>query len=272
MTEAPRKPVASSNRLIEFLIPQGEISFFPLAYLQLLAVAEGLTTLRDPFTGLVAHGITLLLLLIHGGLTDNIRDRRILLGLALAPLIRLLSLSLPLAGKPLVEWYFYIGGIVYVAFFIAARLFGFSGYRLGLTLKNWQGQVLIGLSGIGLGFIEYLILKPEPLVPEFYLPALIAPALVLTIFTGLLEELVFRGLIQQVALASYGRFGVNFSALLFAILHIGYGSIPDFIFVYVVALLFGLIVLKTDSLVGVTIAHSLNNVFLLIVFPLSFGN
>jgi hypothetical protein len=271
VTQVPTTAEVGRNRFIDYLLPRGRVAIYPLAYLQALAMAEGLTTLRDPLVGMAAHGIILVALLIHGSRTDNLRDRRILLGLALAPLIRLLSLSLPLAGRPLLQWYFYIGGIVYVATLITARLFGLGGYRLGMTLKKWPAQALIGLMGVGLGFVEYLILKPEPLVPSLNLPALIVPALVLTIFTGLLEELIFRGLIQQVAIASFGRFGVNFSAILFAILHIGYGSLADFIFVYLVALLFGLIVLRTDSIVGVTIAHSLNNVFLLLVFPLFLG-
>ena len=53
----------------------------------------------------------------------------------------------------------------------------------------------------------------------------------------------------------YGRYGITFSAILFAVLHVGYGSVSDVIFVFGVAIVFGLVTHFSGSLLGVSIAN-----------------
>lgn len=256
---------------LDYVIPKQGIWFYPILYLQFLTLAELLTTLVEPVSGLAIHSFTLIAILIHGAVERNQRNRRFLLSLALAPLIRLLSLSLPLAGRPQVDWYLYVGALVFVAAYFSFRITGLTAKRIGINLKNLWVQPFIGLIGIGLGYLEYIILRPEPLIEELTWANLIWPAIILTIFTGLLEEIVFRGIIQEASLASYGKFGITYGAILFAVLHIGYGSFIDVLFVFSVAMLFGILVQKTGSLVGVTIAHALTNIGLLLVFPFLLG-
>lgn len=227
--------------------------------------------MREARFGMILHGITLISLIIHGAYEGNLRKRRFLLSLSLAPLIRLLSLSLPLAGRPLVEWYFFVGALLFVGAYSTARLTGLDRNRLGFNTRFLPAQLVFGISGLGLGLLEYLILRPEPLVKEFSLGAIWLPALILAIFTGLLEELIFRGLIQESSLATYGKFGLTYGAVVFAVLHVGYGSVLDVAFVFGVALLFGIFVLKTGSIFGVTISHSLTNISLFLIYPFVFA-
>jgi membrane protease YdiL (CAAX protease family) len=263
-------PNRSSSILDFFSIPR-ESNLAPLIYLQFITLAEILTTLRVQAhsIGLVMHSIILSILLIHGAMEDNIRYRRIYLTIALAPLMRVLSLTLPLAmaGLALEWWYFWIGLLVYVAMFVAAIITRIPARRVGLRVGKLRIQLLIGLIGIPLGLWEYFILRPTPLTSELDLEAMLLPMLILVIFTGVLEEALFRGLIQQTVIAAYGKFGITFSAILFAVLHIGYGSIADVLFVFGVAILFGLITHRTDSILGVSMAHGLTNIGLLLVFP-----
>ena len=107
---------------------------------------------------------------------------------------------------------------------------------------------------------------------EFSFEAIWLPALILIVFTGVLEEIIFRGIIQQASLATYGRFGIFFVAVLFAILHIGWGSLLDVVFVFGVALVFGIVTQRTGSLLGVTISHSLTNICLFLIFPFLLGS
>jgi membrane protease YdiL (CAAX protease family) len=260
-----------SSFLDYFSIPK-ESNLLPLVYLQLITLAEVLTTLRAHSIGLVLHSIILSVLLIHGALEDNLRYRRIYLTVALAPLMRVLSLSLPLAGFDLVWWYFAIGALVYLGMVFAAIVTKIPASRIGLKLGNLPIQLAVGMIGIPLGLWEYYILKPDPLVTEFSLEAMLWPALDLVIFTGVLEEILFRGLIQQSVIAVYGKFGITFSAILFAVLHVGYGSVADVFFVFGVAMLFGLIAQKSGSILGVSIAHGLTNIGLLLVFPYLTGD
>jgi hypothetical protein len=73
-----------------------------LGYLVVLTVAELLTALIEPRVGLVLHGVVLTILLLHTALTWGPPSHRLLLSLTFVPLIRLLSLSMPLAGFPLI--------------------------------------------------------------------------------------------------------------------------------------------------------------------------
>jgi len=57
-------------------------------------------------------------------------------------------------------------------------------------------------------------------------------------------------------------------AVVFAVLHVGYQSLPDVIFVLNVALFFGLARMVTDSIVGASLAHGLTNVLLFLTMPL----
>jgi len=93
------------------------------------------------------------------------------------------------------------------------------------------------------------------------------PALILLVFTGFLEEYIFRGLMQRAAGAVMARFGLIYVSLLFAVLHIGYRSLADFAFVFCVGLGFSLVAQRTRSIWGVTLAHGLTNITLFLIYP-----
>ena len=63
------------------------------------------------------------------------------------------------------------------------------------------------------------------------------------------------------------RWGLGYVALLFGVLHIGYLSVLDVVFVMAVGLMFGYIVRWGGSILGVTLAHGLTNIMLFIVLP-----
>jgi membrane protease YdiL (CAAX protease family) len=98
------------------------------------------------------------------------------------------------------------------------------------------------------------------------------PALILLVCTGYLEELIFRGILQQIAVGQLGRWvSPLYTSILFAILHAGYRSAADVIFVFLVGLLFAWIAGRSKSLVGVTLAHGLTNITLFLVMPFWLG-
>lgn len=241
----------------------------PLAYLLALALAEALTTLLIQPVGLVLHGLLLLGITAHAALEPDHARQRLLLALTLAPLIRILSLSLPLAGLAQIYWYAIVGAPLFVAAFFAVRASGYSAASIGLrvTRRGLPVQLLIGLTGLLFGFMEYFILRPPALAPALGLQQIIVPAVILTVFTGLLEEVVFRGLMQRAAGDSLGRWGVLYVALVFAVLHFGYKSPADVVFVLAVGLFFGYCVARGGSLLGVTLSHSLTNVVLFLIVP-----
>ena len=238
-----------------------------LAYLILLTIAEGLISLGYPHWGMALHGVCLVSLIVHSSLKNKRRQRSFLLSLSFTPLIRLLSLTLPLAEFPQVYWYAVVGAPLIIAGFFLMRLIGISGDQVGISLKGFKFQLPIALLGILLGWVEYLILRPEPLISEFRLDQFLLPALILLIFTGFLEEFFFRGILQHNSRLYLGKWGIVYISLLFAVFHLGYNSVLDVLFVFAVALVFGYLAQKTGSILGVTLAHGLTNIFLYLVFP-----
>jgi membrane protease YdiL (CAAX protease family) len=238
-----------------------------LAYLVLIALAELVTTFVEPQAGLMLHGGLLVILLVHTALSSGQPYHRLLLGLALAPLIRMLSLALPLLDFPQLYWYLIISVPLFVAAALAARVMGFSRQQIGLTVRKIPLQLLVALTGITFGVAEYHILRPEPLVTDPTWQSMLVSGTILMICTGFAEELIFRGMLQRASVQALGRFGLLYVALLFAVLHTGYRSILDVVFVFGVALLLGWVAEATWSLVGVSLAHGITNIVLFLVMP-----
>lgn len=238
-----------------------------LGYLLTIILAELLTTLTEPRVGLALHSMILTVLVLHAALTWDRPIHTVLITLTFAPLIRLVSLSLPLFPFPLFTWYAIISLPLFVSAALTARLLGLRLDSLGINLRGLGWQLPIALTGFLFGYLEYQILRPQPLAESFTWQHLWMPALILLISTGFFEELVFRGLMQTTATQVFGRFGLPFVALVFAALHIGYKSVLDIAFVLSVGLFFGWAVAKTRSIVGVTLAHGLTNIVLFLVVP-----
>jgi hypothetical protein len=239
-----------------------------IAYLLILTVCEVMTTLVLPTLGMTAYSLLLVALLFHAALTADYPIHRLLMTLTLAPMIRLLSLSLPLAELPQIYWYLVIGLPLFVPAFFTMRFLRLSGGEMGLRLGQPGTQGLIASSGVLLGLCEYVILRPDPLMTEFHLPQFIFYALIMLVCTGFMEEFIFRGLMQQTSIQTLGESGIVYVAVIFAVMHVGYQSLLDVIFVLVVGLFFGWIVRRTGSLSGVTVAHGLTNICLFLIIPL----
>ncbi|NLF03263.1 MAG: CPBP family intramembrane metalloprotease [Anaerolineales bacterium] len=243
------------------------MSYLALVYLVMISAAEVLANLVNPHAGIVLYGFVLVAFLVHSAASWRYPIHRLLLTLAFAPLIRLLSMSLPLARFPLLYWYLITSVPLYAAAVVITRVLKMDRRELGFVWGKPLTQLGIGLTGLAFGVIEYLILRPEPLVESLSLGSVWLPALILVVSTGLAEELIFRAIMQRAAIGALGASGIVYVAGLFAVLHLGYKSLADFVFVFIVALFFGWAMQRTRSIVGITIAHGLTNVLLFLVMP-----
>ena len=244
-------------------------------YLLMITAAELLTSLISPMIGLVSHIVLMVGLLVHAALGRTEEERKLALALVLAPMIRLLSLSLPLINFPQEAWYPMTSVPLLAATWIIVRQHNIRRQELGLRTGHASVssrarislQLMIAGGGLGLGAIEYAILAPEPLVASFSWGAVVLAGLSLAIFTGFNEELIFRGLLQAVCLPVLRRWALVYMSLLFGALHIGYLSVLDVVFVTVVGLVFAYIVRWSGSILGVTLAHGLTNITLFLIMP-----
>jgi membrane protease YdiL (CAAX protease family) len=143
------------------------------------------------------------------------------------------------------------------------------GYR---TTWHWYYVPL----ALGLGFlmslVEFAILGPGALIPDAGFLNLLTLMVVMVVFIGFGEELVFRALLQSRAEPWIGIYGaVLLSAFLFSVMHSGYSSIPYLIFVFAVGLVLAFIYVRTRSLALVAMIHGFLNFFLFSFLPLGWN-
>jgi membrane protease YdiL (CAAX protease family) len=274
-----------------------------LIYLILITLAEITVVYGNLQLGIFFHIIILILLIIHSIYTTkdkmeinelqwiiiknkkkpsnllqtfiNKREKMssMLLSLTLVPLIRILSLVMPLSFFPKIQWFIIIGVAIYLSFIVIIHQLKINLKECGLRFpvkKHIPIEIGIMILGIPFGFAEYFILRPTALITSFSIENIVVAVFILFIATGLLEELIFRGLLQKKSTDIIGIWkGILFITLIFTILHIGNLSILDVILVFCIGGLYAIVVKTTKTIIGVTISHTLVNVFLFIICPLT---
>lgn len=232
-----------------------------------LALAEYLVAFVAPGWGLAIHAGLLLAFMARSVLSVGYAHD-LYLALSMLPLIRVLAIAMPFWLTDQSAHFALVNLPLIVATLLAARYLHYGRRELGLRLGFLPWQLAISLTGPLIGYIERLIIQPPALAPDLSLQAVWWPALSLLLFTGLSEELLFRGVLQTAAVRALGaRWGIVTVAVMFGVLHIGWQSALDVAFVTVVGLFFGWAVYRTRSILGVTLAHGIANIVLLIVLP-----
>ena len=232
-------------------------------YLVLIACAEA-STVYNTTSGVAFHIAIFFALLTHSVLARKSIFSGLLLALAIAPLIRILSLSMPLTHFAYIMWFLLISIPIFIAIFTCMMLQGLSLKDVGITFpkaKDIPIELGIVLLAPPMGILEYRILTPEPLLYELTPTSLIAPVFIMVIYTGFVEELAFRGLMQYHAVKMMGWWGILFIPAIFAIMHIGNLVYWDMLFAFAIGGIYALIVKKTGSIYGVSLSHGLVNVF-----------
>jgi membrane protease YdiL (CAAX protease family) len=80
--------------------------------------------------------------------------------------------------------------------------------------------------------------------------------------------LLFRGILQTNVTKMFGTvFALLYTSLVFTTMHIGWIYFSDLVFVFSVAMFYGYCLIKTKSIVGITVAHGISNSMLFLVMP-----
>src|SRR6185312_5018559 len=255
-----------------WLLSQMDIAHSAVIYLAAIALAELITTIVNPTLGVICHIAIFVNLLVQAGINRCWWERGFFLSLTIAPLIRIVSLGMPLGTFP-EEWWYLLSAIpLYATCYVVIKSIPLTRRQVGIQLpddRDWPLTILVAVSGIPLGVIEYFILRPAPIVSSFAIGSVALASAILLFGTGVIEELIFRGILQATSSEIFAPWwSIVYVSVLFGVLHTGHMSVVDVIFVIGVALYFGAIVRKTRTLVGVSIAHGLTNIFLFVVLPL----
>jgi membrane protease YdiL (CAAX protease family) len=231
-----------------------------IAYTSAVGITEFVLFYVSVPGGVALYFAILIALLFQGTFERNDAKRDLWLALGLVPLIRIVSTVTSAIEFTAIIRYILIGMPVFAGIYIMARHLKYRFDDIGLNNRHLFWQILTAITGIGLGMIDYLILRPKPLV-EGSVVQFIIPGLVLLIFSGFMEELAFRGLLQRAA-GALGSWGWAIIAPIYALLQIGHGSLFNIIFTLGVALFFGFVVMRTKSILGVSVAHGILNIML----------
>ncbi len=251
-----------------------------LLYLVAIAATEAITALVDPFAGAIIAAALIFLLLAHyallaeppsakyGNPDDVFWSSDILPILALVPLTRLLSLTIPVGTWPEAYRDALIGFPVLLATGATIRILDLRWLKAALFSRtDWLWQCLVAATGVPLGVLAFLAFQPKPSITRFDWGHVVVGALLALVLTGFIEEIIFRGLLQRVLNQLFGVAGLWWSSVLFGALYLGSQSPSYILFITLLGLFFGLLVQRTGVIWGPMLAHGFLAAGMFVVWP-----
>lgn len=189
--------------------------------------------------------------------------------LILLPVLRLVNLSMPAFYEETLYSFVFIYGLLSIPVTIALTHQGFTLEQLGVTFKRIVFYIPLSIiMGLLLAVGEYLIIETNYLIPDLSIPNLLTLTFLMVFLVGLIEELIFRSVLQnrlEMLLGSRG--GLIITSVLFGLMHSGYGNIGEVFYAVFVGFIIGYMFYKTRSLPLVTMIHGFINVFLFGIIP-----
>ena len=247
---------------------------FVIAAVVAIIGAEALIAFVDPLIGVALDAVIIAALAGHryvfapaGTQAPASSISLACIALALLPIERLLSFTLPAKKVVEIAWYELVGAPILAVLLILCRVDPDLG-RLARNRGRLLVQGAIALTGVPLGLAGYLLTRQAPLESGSRGLNYVLGPLILIVFTGVTEELLFRGAISVALERIGGRWmALAGSTLLFAAFHLDGGHLVYVPFAAAYGLAFWLAVRGTRSLTGVALAHGLLNVGMIIVWP-----
>lgn len=242
-------------------------------YSGIIVAAEFVGVFVTAIAGAIIDAALIPILLAHFVRREEAQDRRLLPVLAVLALLRTLSIAAVVPRLPEYLWYALIGLPLLVGIFLAVRLIDQPLDRLALRIRRPLLDVALALTGIQFGLLGYLFLEPPALVVRPDVATLIAELAILAVFGAFVEELLFRGLLQTVAIEAFGfqRAGVAYAAAMSACLYLGSGSILFTLEMGLLGAIYGAALLRGASLWGLAIGHAILLWSMAIVWPAILG-
>lgn len=190
--------------------------------------------------------------------------------LMLLPLLRLVNISMPIFFEMTLYLYIFIYAPLIIPVYIIAVNQGFTFEQLGFTFNYWKLIIPVSvIVGFAIAQGEYYIIHAGNLIPDLSFWNVLKLSIVMIMFIGLIEELVFRSILQTRLEESMGMFsGLVVTSILFGVLHSGYGTFYEIMFTSLAGLMMGYMFQKTRSLPLITVTHGSVNIFLFGLIPL----
>ena len=231
-----------------------------------LTLAEALVASGLIVAGLVLHSVVFVSLVNAYALSRQRGHRRdVFLALSLVPLLRLASVTLALPEVDKAYRLAVVGPPLLLAICLQAWVMGLE--TLDVVIRP-RDDLAVGLLGLPLGLVGYLILRPAPLLSHPSVPSLVVVSLLLLVFTGVVEEAIFRWLILRTLAGVFFPAAPVVASIIYAATYLGVGSAGLVVFAGVAGLAACVFANRTGSLLGLVLAHGLASIGMLLVWPL----
>lgn len=228
------------------------------SYLVFLVIAE----LSPLLLKQLIHSLLLLFLIVYSSLPHRepgFGFTNLLRSLILLPLMRLLNTSMPLGAFEAVYWFMAVNAPLFIAAYLLVYAARLEKRSVGLVLGERKTQLGVGATGIVFGLMGSLLLEPGQLIGNPTLENLLVSMVILLVFTGFVEEFIFRGLIQTNAEATLGKTpGWVYASILFSVMGgLNAKSPLPFLFFLSMGLFYGYVFQRTRSLLGIALSHGI---------------
>ena len=121
--------------------------------------------------------------------------------------------------------------------------------RDGILTSGESAATFGALVGVVLALIEYQILANPALIPSYSLVELVELSVVMIFVVTLVEELLFRALLQPELVQRSGPIvGILITSIIFGAMQSGFANYYELLFAFGVGLIFGVAFYKTKNL------------------------
>lgn len=217
----------------------------------------------------IVYTLLLLALSFSAAVAKNMEVRKINQAFLLLPIFRLVNLSLTIFLKVNLYSFVFIYATSAMAAIIATshQTLVFETKKDALK-KIWIYLPLSVLAALVFAEAEYMLIGARPLIPDISQVSLLELIVIMIFVVGLVEELIFRVIIQTRLEDFLGPVeGILLVSLLFGVMHSGYGTPYAMGFTFLMGCVLGYCFYKTRSLPLVILINGLTNVFLFGVIP-----
>lgn len=238
-------PVAAIT-LIELLIFGGRLREASIAYtLLLLSLSYSIAVIKKP------------------------EIRKIYQALLLLTIFRLINFSMPVFFERNLYSFVFIYAPLAIPITLATVHQKVKYERKRDTLRRiWIYLPLSVIAGLVFGQVEYTLVGAKELIPDLSSTNLLILIIIMVFIIGLIEELIFRSILQTSLEEFLGpAWGIFLSSLLFGIMHSTYGTPYEMAYTFLLGGFLGYLFYRTRSLPLVVMIHGSINVFLFGIIP-----
>lgn len=223
------------------------------------------------FYGLLLHMfnlIAIITIIIFSSI--ELEKKNVLQSITLIILLRIANLSMPKLFTIDILQYPMMYGVMFIPIYYVIKNQHISSKELGIDFRNFHIYLPVAIIiGTLMAIIEYKILDPTSLIKDIKISNVILITIVMSLFVGLVEEIIFRSIFQTRIEKMFGAsifgtkgpsYGTITTGFTFGIMHASYGIMAEIAFAIIFGIILGYIFQKTKSLPFVASIHGVADI------------